>query len=83
MLINKKDNLQFQIKNGNGNVKEYSISQYNVTTLFEGEYINGEKNGKGRKYMRGNLIFEGEFLNDEYWKGKGRFYPFSRNIAQR
>ena len=50
IIYNKKDNLQFQIKNGNGKVKEYSISQYNVTILFEGEYINGEKNGVEKKY---------------------------------
>jgi len=30
---------------------------------FEGEYLNGEKNGKGIQYFRGKLDFEGEYLN--------------------
>ena len=33
--------------------------------LYEGEYSNGERNGKGREYKSDlikNLIFEGEFL---------------------
>ena len=32
--------------------------------MFEGEYLNGERNGKGKEYdWNGNLIFEGEYLN--------------------
>ena len=31
---------------------------------FEGEYINGERNGKGIEYYyNGKLKFKGEFLN--------------------
>ena len=35
--------------------------------LFEGEYLNGERNGKGKEYdyYDGELIFEGEYLNGE------------------
>ena len=33
---------------------------------FEGEYLNGERNGKGKEYdYKGDLKFEGEFLDDE------------------
>jgi len=36
--------------------------------IFEGEYLNGERNGKGKEYHdNGELFFEGEFLN-----GKGK-----------
>jgi len=36
----------------------------------EGEYINGEKNGKGKEYyLDGKIIFEGEYLNDKRWNG--------------
>ena len=39
---------------------------------FEGEYINGKRNGKGKEYdENGELMFEGEFLNGmrkENWK---------------
>ena len=37
--------------------------------IFEGEYLNGKRNGKGKEYDRSKLIFEGEYLNDERWKG--------------
>ena len=31
--------------------------------IFEGQYLNGEKNRKGKEYdYNGKLIFEGEFL---------------------
>ena len=33
--------------------------------IFEGEYLNGKKNGKGKKYDFNSLIFEGEYLNGE------------------
>ena len=40
--------------------------------LFEGEYINGERNGKGKefKFYYGDLDFEGEYLNWKRWNGK-------------
>ena len=41
-----------------GKVKEYD---YKGRLEFEGEYLNGEKNGKGIKYYFGKLFFEGEF----------------------
>ena len=32
---------------------------------FEGEYLNGKRNGKGKEYgWNGKLLFEGEYLND-------------------
>ena len=32
--------------------------------IFEGEYLNGKRNGKGKEYNKeGKLIFEGEYLN--------------------
>ena len=40
---------------------------------FEGEYLNGLKNGKGKEYMLEKLIFEGEFLNGKK-NGKGKEY---------
>ena len=44
----------------NGKVKEY----YKGKLTFEGEYLNGKRNGKGKEYYyNGELIFEGEYLN--------------------
>ena len=32
--------------------------------IFEGEYLNGKRNGKGKEYNdNGQLIFEGEYLD--------------------
>ena len=42
--------------------------------LYEGEYKNGQRNGKGKKYRKGDLICEGDFLNGEFCKGKGKKY---------
>ena len=33
---------------------------------YEGEYLNGKKNGKGKEYdIDGKLIYKGEYLNGE------------------
>ena len=46
---------EFEIKNGEGFIKEYDdIGKL----LFEGDYLNGERNGKGKEYYKnGNLKF--------------------------
>jgi len=48
--------------------------------LFEGEYLNGKKNGKGKEYYKDKLKYEGEYLNGkkigkgkEYYNGELRF----------
>ena len=47
--------------------------------LFEGEYLNGQRNGKGKEYNKyGELIFEGEYLNNKKWNGKG--YDKNNNV---
>ena len=59
----KNGNITYILNNGNGNVKEYIVDYLN----FEGEYINGKRNGKGKDY---ETEFEGEYLNDKKWNGK-------------
>ena len=45
----------------------------NGKLLFEGEYLNGERNRKGKEYnINGELLFEGEYLNGKKWNGKGK-----------
>ena len=47
---------------------------YNDELIFEGEYLNGKRNGKGKLYNdNGKLEFEGEYLNGER-NGKGKEY---------
>ena len=47
--------------------------------IFEGEYLNGKRNGKGKEYDLGALIFEGEYKNGLKWNGKG--YNNHNNIV--
>ena len=43
---NGQNNIVYELKNGNGIVKEYN----NGKLRFEGYYMNGVKNGKGKEY---------------------------------
>ena len=53
------------------NGKEY---YYLGELKFEGEYLNGKRNGKGKEYdSDGKLRYEGEYLNGER-NGKGKEY---------
>ena len=46
---------------------------------YEGEYLNGERNGKGKEYDTcGDLIFEGEYLNGDRLIGK--LYDYDGNL---
>ena len=58
----KNGNIIYVLNNGNGKVKEYNDDRL----IFEGEYVNGKRNGKGKEYdYDGKLIFDGEYLNGE------------------
>ena len=46
--------------------KEYN---YYDELVFEGEYLNGKRNGKGKEYVYNELVFEGEYLNGKIWNG--------------
>ena len=57
----------YELKNGKGFVKEYVDG-----LIFEGEYLNGKRNGKGKEYTNDTdkkIIFEGEYLNGKKWTG--------------
>ena len=63
--------------NLNGNFPK-TVKYYDL--LFEGEYLNGKKNGKVKEYdENNNLIFEGEYLNGKKWNGTG--YDNENNIT--
>jgi len=66
--------MEYNLKDGKGNI----ITSYydnDKLLLFEGEYKNGVKNGRGKEYdyYSGKLLFEEEFLNNEK-HGKGKEY---------
>ena len=44
--------------------------EYDGELIFEGEYFNGKRFGKGKEYENGQLKFEGEYLNWRRWNGK-------------
>ena len=56
------ENIIYEINYSNdGIVKEYD---FDGKLEFEGEYLNGEKNGKGKEYEdNGILKCEGKYLN--------------------
>ena len=55
------------MKYGKGKVKEF-YDYGNI--LFEGDYFNGLKQGKGIKYNKnGNIEFSGNYLNGERSNG--------------
>ena len=59
-------------------VKEYYGDTGNIR--FEGEYLNGKRNGKGKEYHNNeNLMFEGEYFNGER-NGKGKEYYEDGNL---
>ena len=48
--------------------------------MFEGEFLNGKRNGKGKEYDDcQRLEFEGEYLNDKR-NGKGKEYYYNGKI---
>jgi len=68
-----KNKIIYELKNGTGFIKEF-----NGLMSFEEEYLNGERNGKGKEFFKNDLIFEGEYLNGER-NGKGKeYYNFDK-----
>ena len=56
-----KNNIIYELKNGSGYIKEFGILG---RLIYEGEYSNGQINGKGKEYdQEGNLEYEGEYKN--------------------
>ena len=64
----------------NGYFQEYDSDGI---LLFEGEYLNGIRNGKGKEYFwyYGGLKFDGEYLNGVR-SGKGKEYLFDNIIFE-
>ena len=59
-----------------GKGKEYN---YKGEFEFEGEYLNGERNGNGKEYDDDELKFEGEYLNGKR-NGKGKEYDYDGSL---
>ena len=72
-LINYKlFSKRYTIYESNGKGREYD--GFYGSLKYEGEYKNGERNGKGKEFdYNGELRFEGEYLNGKR-NGKGKEY---------
>ena len=68
-----KHNFFYELIDGKGYMIDYDDKEF----IYEGEYLNGERNGNGREYkILGNnnlLIDDGEYLNGKR-NGKGKEY---------
>ena len=58
-------NIAYELKNGKGYVKEL---------YYEGEYVNGERNGKGQIFSQGKILtWEVEYVNGKK-NGRGKIF---------
>ena len=76
---NKNKKIIYELKDGKGYIKEFSANFDDL--VFEGEYIDGEKNGKCKEYNYDNkLEFKGEYLNGKRWNGIEYNYRFEGGL---
>ena len=76
----KESNIIYELINGKGKVREYK--EDNAKLIFEGEYLNGKRNGKGKEFFNnGEIMFEGEYLNGERKKGK-EYSNYGKTIVE-
>ena len=64
----KDGNEIYKLINGKGINREYDHDS--EILKYEGEYLNGKRNGKGKEFFHGKLIFDGIFLDGNRKKGK-------------
>ena len=70
----ENNSIAYKLSNGKGHVKEYNYTSNKIFLIYEGEYLNGERNGKGKEFDEyGNLIFEGHYLYGKR-NGEGKQY---------
>ena len=69
--FNTNGEIIFQINNGNS--KNYIEYDNKGKKIYEGEYLDGKRNGKGKEFCDEQCIYEGEYLNGVK-NGKGKCY---------
>ena len=81
-IYDEKGKIKYIINNGKGNTIEFNFYGIHGLRKYEGEYSDGEKNGKGKEYdYNDKLIYEGEFLNG-YRNGNGKEYINNKLIEK-
>ena len=71
--FDENQNVIYKLNNGNGKIREYNDATN--TLEFEGEYKNGQRDGKGKEFQNGEIIFEGEYKNGQR-DGKGKEFEY-------
>ena len=67
---------EYIIEDIKGTIKEY----LDCSLIFEGQYMNGKRNGKGKEYdIHNKLKFEGEYINGKR-NGKGKEFGYFGNL---
>ena len=70
----ENNSIEYKLNNGKGHVKEYKYDNNTSYLIYEGEYLNGERNGKGIEYDDyGYIKYECEYLNGKK-NGKGKMF---------
>ena len=70
IYINNRLFFEGKYTNGkiNGKVKLFN----NNKKIYEGQFLNNYKDGLGKEYFEnGNISFQGEYINERRWNGKG------------
>ena len=62
-------------------IENESLCNIKDILIFEGEYSNGERNGKGKEYMNYELIYKGEYFKGKRWNGKGKEFDNKGNLT--
>ena len=72
VLLNEGIGKEYYQENENYYITKYYQDSSKQILVYEGEYLNGERNGKGKEfYENGKLKFEGKYLNGKK-NGKGK-----------
>ena len=72
---------EYEIKEGKGVAKEFDWLNGNL--IYEGDYLDGERNGNGKEYNEKDmLIFEGEYLKGKKEDGIIKEYKYGNLICE-
>ena len=67
----KEKDLPYQDIKSNTNINSDIIKEYDAqgNIIYEGEYKNGMRNGKGKAFENNKVLFEGKYQNGKMWNG--------------
>ena len=73
-IYDKSNNIKYKLKNWKEFIKGCN---HEGKLIYEGEYLNGERNGRGKEYYdNGQIKYKGEYLYD--LKIKDKYYVIEK-----